>query len=277
MLWLPPNAHRELQHNLPATPSNATPGTTVTASATPFTKGAWTALLTTNFDVNLVCLHLLNQGAGANNYRTLLDIGIGPAAGGSEQIILPDLLAGSGLPMTNAGFSRLLMLPLYIPKGLRVSARCASATASRAIEANVWCYAGPRDLTAPTFVGADAYGITAGASSGTVITPGSTGAESAWTSIGSATSRAYTGLLLMGQGATDTAMAALAYHAEAGYNSGSPLLGEYFFLVDATEHYAGPLPPTPMFCSIPSGTQLQVRAESQGTAEPWDFALYGLY
>lgn len=277
MLWLPPAAYREIQNNLPATPSNTAPGTVVTASATPFTKGAWTALLTTDFDVNLVCLHIHNQGAGGNNYRTLVDVAIGPAAGGSEQIVLPDLLAGAGLPMATAGLSRLLVLPLYIPAGLRVSARASSATASRPVDVNLFCYGGPRSEGVQAFVGADAYGITAGASSGTVITPGSTGTESAWLNIGGTTSRAYSGLIVMMQGATDTAMAALAYHTEVGYNSGAPNLGEFFFLVDATEHYAGPMPPLPIFASIPSGTQLQARSEAQGTAEVLDVALYGLY
>lgn len=277
MLWLPPSAFREVQNNLPATPSTTAPGTTVAASGTINTKGSWVQLLTTNFDVGLVCFHFLNPGAGANAFRTLMDIGIGPAAGGSEQIILPDLLVSSGNPLTTAGFSRELILPLYIPKGMRLSARCQSVTASRPIEVNVFCWGGGKLPSMPKLVGADAYGIVSASSAGTTITAGSTGVESAWTNIGSTTSKAYKALFLMQGIATDLNMTNVAYHTEVGYNSGSPTLGEYYFVSDQTEHFAGPLPPVPIFAPVPSGTQLQIRSECSGAAEILDAALYGLY
>jgi hypothetical protein len=273
---------REVQHNLPATPSITVPGVPLTGG-TANTKGAWASLYTASisYDSHFMMLCMTGTQASATRTDTLVDIAIGPAGGGSEQIILPDLLCGwSGSPTLAASvLGTCLYLPIFVPKGVRVSARCQGVQASKVVDVMCWLWGGANNMPWGSFRGADAYGIaSSGASMGTVIaSPATAGAESAWTNIGATTSRPYSGLFL-GTGGTqaDVTMTQQAYHIEVGVNSVT--FAEYWLGTDSTEWTAGPIPSFPYFGKIPAGSQLQIRYEQSGTdTQDIDFALYGLY
>jgi hypothetical protein len=142
-----------------------------------------------------------------------------------------------------------------------------------------WVMGGASSVPWAGFKAADAYGVTSsGASVGTVIaSPATAGTESAWTSVGSTTTRPYGGLLLGCQGTqADITMAQIAYHIEVGVSSTT--FGEYWFCTDSSEWTAGPIPAFPYMGKIPTGSQLQIRYEQSGTdTQDIDFALYGLY
>jgi hypothetical protein len=280
-LEIPLTAFAAMQHNLVATPGINNPGTVVTASGTVNTKGAWSSLIDpVNYEAFGVYLIFHNTFVAATRTDMLVDIGYGPTGGGSEQVIIPNFLAGwAAVPSASSLSAKEFFLPLYIPKGVRLSARCQSVIASDTVSVTAWLLTGASSPPWHVFRKADAYGITSsGASNGTVLDPPTTaGTESAWTSIGSTTSRTYEGLLL-GVGGTlaDTTTTSLAYHVEIGYSS--TMLGEFYVGTNATEMVAGPIPPLPVFQSIPSGTQLQARIEQSGTdTQDLDVALYGLY
>src|SRR5688572_5686842 len=93
-LALPPTALKEVQHNLTATPSTS-PGTQVTGAGTAHTKGSWASLIDpVPYDSHMLALAIFATSVSATQTDSLLDIGIGPSGGGSEQVILPNLLAG---------------------------------------------------------------------------------------------------------------------------------------------------------------------------------------
>lgn len=273
MLWLPKTYQRTHESNLSATPSGTTLGTTVTASATPHTKGSYAQILaSTAFDVFGFWVDINNTTASNTNTSSLLDISIGAAA--SEQVIVSNLLCGWRAGSTTAQ-PQGHYFPIFIPKGTRVAARCQSAVVSKQINTAFFFFEGDSRFGAGSFfVGCDAYGTDTATSTGTAHTAGNTGTESAFASIGTTLSRNYGAVSLVPQGKTsDTAMTAGIYHYELGI--GDAQLGGYEIRMIANgAEYTMFSHSFPLYANLPSGTQLQVRGECSGTAESIDLAAY---
>jgi hypothetical protein len=101
-------------------------GTLVTASATANVKGSYAALTaSTAHDYSGVVLCIDPLAAGTVNY--LVDFAIG--ASGSEMVIAPN--------MSVSVISSRLFLPIAIPAGTRVAARCQSSTLSDTLHASI--------------------------------------------------------------------------------------------------------------------------------------------
>jgi len=271
MLAAPRSVAGQTTHNLPATPSTATFGTRATASATPHTKGNW-AQVTASLPHDAYGFWLIMAGTAtsATNTDMLLDIGIG--AGGSEVVIVPNLLSGwTGSPTQGP---RVLWLPIFIPKGTRVAIRNQGVIASDTVDCMFHFVSGNPSMRGNLFVGCDAFGIVSASSAGLAHTPGNTGAESTWASIGSATAKSYGAILPLIQ-SSNTSTTAIAYHWEIGI--GSATLAEWYYMGNTGEYLNGPFPAEPAAVNIASGAQLQVRAEASGTAIAFDVAVYAFY
>lgn len=259
------------QTNLSATPSTSAPGTTVTASSTIHTKGSYTQLISsTTYDWHGFWLNV--SGAASNGFATdiLLDIAVGAAS--SEQIILPDFMVGWCQTVQSGG--RGWFIPLAIPKGTRISARTQASISSDIVQVFISGNSGTSGLPRPVFSGCDAYGIDAATSSGTSHTAGGTGVESTDENVGSTTSRPY-GAVLIGVASQSSTTTSIAYHWEL--TIGGVTQAEWYAANTTAEVVWGPWPPTPVLVSVPSGTQLQVRAEASGTAQAQDVAFYCFY
>lgn len=277
MILHPPHAFAEnsIQSTLPATPSG-NPGTSITASASTNTKGSWTSLIDPlNFDVYRLWLGLSDTNTSATIERVLLDIGYGPTGGGSEQVIISNLLAG-GLQNTgsNLGPSRIIDLPIYIPSGTALRARCQSNIGSNTVRVWAVVWGGPDAPPWKVFTMCDDYGTNTSTSAGTSHTAGNTGAESAWASLGSTLSRDYEAFFGLVQNA-QTVTTQITYHYELGYSSTT--LYEGYASATTTECMHGLWPVGPNYAPLPSGTQMQVRGEASGTAQAHELALYCLY
>lgn len=109
-------------------------GAVVSPSGTANAKGAWTQLTaaTGNPISALVVAYAIT--AGSMN-STLLDIGMG--AGGSEQVIIPDLHS-SIVPLTASGFWVFGPFPASIPAGTRLAARIAGSASTGTGHVNVY-------------------------------------------------------------------------------------------------------------------------------------------
>lgn len=107
----------------------STLGTTVTAAGSANTKGSYAQLIaTTPFAATGIMLSVFRMSA--NNGRFLVDIAVG--AGGSEVVIVADLsVGGTG---SNGLYQNHVWIPLAVPAGVRLSARCQCSTASRTIQ-----------------------------------------------------------------------------------------------------------------------------------------------
>lgn len=99
-------------------------GSTVTAHASNNTKGSYTELVTSlGCDVSGLWI-ILNSSSGTT--RFLVDLAIGSA--GSEVVIGPDLVISNG-PRQAQWYH----LPVSLPEGTRIAARCQSTTGGSAI------------------------------------------------------------------------------------------------------------------------------------------------
>jgi hypothetical protein len=169
-----------LQTNLAVTSAALRLGTAVTASGTPHTLGQWASLIDpTTRESYGIWIRILETQTGNTATTALLNIGYGPTGGGSEQIVLPNLMAGE----SNAGLAcpRYYWFPVYIPAGVRVSAQIQSIVIGEVGNVSIWLeqyqhYPGLRGVV-------EAVGEVTASSRGTLVTPG-TDAFGTWTSLG---------------------------------------------------------------------------------------------
>jgi hypothetical protein len=109
--------------------------TTITASATVNTKGAYTQLIaSTPFAADGFNIGIRMTTASAT---VLVDLAVGAAA--AEQIILPDIFHRNGTSTATAPFT-VFYVPIHIKDGQRIAARCQSATASQACTVGLYLY-----------------------------------------------------------------------------------------------------------------------------------------
>jgi hypothetical protein len=232
---------------------------TLTSGGTAGTKGSYTQLIASTA-ADAYCLWLWARGvsASAGDGRCLIDIAVGPS--GSERIVLPDLNFGAA-PAT-ASMERQMGIPIYVPKGSRIAARCQRDTASGTVtigwmldEQPVW----------PGTVGqiGTSYGVNATNTRGVVITTGS-GAFGTWQQVVASTTSPHgwwwPGIDVGG----DTTQSAVACIVQLGVGaSGSEqVIGTWHFRATAAEELGGPHRPLPVYHPLPAGVRLAVRASN---------------
>lgn len=273
------NAQYSWQHNLPATPSTSAYGTTLTAHGTSHTKGSWASIIDpVAFDCIGFFIYVGTTFTVTTRTDLLVDIGIGPTGGGSEQVILSNLIGGWRHGSAATGnFPMGIYFPIGIPKGVRVSGRCQALISADTVLVTMFLIQGLSGHLHQACAGADDYGVSTASSGGTSHTAGASGSESSFADIGSTLSKNYRGAIVIPQGTmTDTISNALAYHWELGL--GSTTLAEWWYYITTDEFMVGPYPSVPVMTDLPVGSQLQVRAESSGGApEAQDVGIYCLY
>jgi hypothetical protein len=200
----------------------------------------------------------------------LMDIAIGAS---QQNVIVPQLQVGWALNVASGG-GRLCWIPIFIPKGVAISARIQALIASDTVSAGVWLNSGNSGLPGPLFAGCDAYGVVGASSGGTSHTPGNSGAESTAANIGSVTSKHY-GAVMLSVNGTATTTTGVAYHWELMI--GGVTRAEWYTVNTTSEAVIGPMPPGPIPVSIPAGTQLQIQGECSGTAQAQEVAFHCFY
>jgi hypothetical protein len=156
-------------------------GTLVTPSGSSNTKGSWAELsAATGQDADGFMLFIHPGDVGIADF--LVDIGIGAAA--SEVVILPDFLFTSG--GADSGAAR-VFIPIPIPAGSRVAARCQSTdTAAASVRVGVALINGGLAKTLRRSV-ATTYGADTSDSGGTAVDPGaSTNTKGSWAQLAAA-------------------------------------------------------------------------------------------
>lgn len=281
MLILPPWSFAYCTDNQPSTPSVQNHGTGVTPGISNADGSAVTLLSALAHDVHRLVVHWSGFNLSTAAHYTLLDILQDPAGGTSWASLIDDILAGFSNGAGSGGGSPsgfTFDIPLFIPAGTSIGAQArTSHSAATAGRVSVWAFGEP---SRPDMwwcgQGVETLGVTAASSRGTVVTPGNSGAWGSWTAIGTS-ARRY-GALEFSTGGTDATSTAIIYHFQVG--AGSNVLPGYPIEARtmATAETGGAMRcGGPIFCDIPSGTQLQVRGRASGTAEAWDCALYGVY
>lgn len=247
-------------------------GTTLT-SGTTNTKGSYTQLVaSTTRDTDYILLSASNSPS--NGFRLSIDLAVGGA--GSEQIILPDFVVSSGINSVNQ-----VAIPISIPAGTRLSARCQSSAATDQVSVNVVLCAGSMDFQPYDMV--DTYGFTSGSTTGVTVDPGGTiNTKGSYTQIVASTTRDHMGLFFIVDAGTRTVgvgqnwLIDVAVGAAASEQVLIPniMMAETGSAMVDTPSVWGPYP-----VQVPAGTRLSVRAQcTENTAASRVFHLttYGL-
>jgi hypothetical protein len=250
-------------------------GTALTSDTVAHTlPAAYTELIaSTAFDSDWV--NIWFNGNNVANTRTDSLVNIYVGAGSSEQLLIPNLLAGWTFDFPSP-VVKSYGFPLRIPAGSRLSARHQSVRTSQAVSCMVELLGGGAGLHwAGTRV--EAVGAVAGSSQGTAVTAGGA-SEGTLTSIG--TSTYDWGFVLPGIGGntTDTSMNAGNIVCDLGSGASTTIPGlEQFNSYTNSSEGASPIPSAGgRFCHVPAATTLYLRAQTSAVAEAQDWIIYGV-
>jgi len=166
-------------------------GTDITASVSTNVKGAWVSLGT--IPNGVVGFDVIAHKQDGTSF--LIDIGIGAA----QNIVVPNLYIRRRL---NAGSCH-FHIPLPLPAGQTLYARCQSGSSSKIVGISVLCKIAGATCPVPLGVATD-YGTDTSDTGGVTVDPGGTAhAKGSWTQIVASTARDIRQLLLMFGGAVE--------------------------------------------------------------------------
>ncbi len=235
-----------------ATAGASSLATTITAGGTANTKGSYVELIaSTEFDANWILITFSHASATFPSHLT--DIAIGAA---TEQVIIPDLFC---VMRTNGSYPSYL-IPVFIPKGSRLTARCQSNSISATIRIAITLISGSAlsGGSGPSMV--SAYGAVA-SSTGTLVDPGAVAdTDSAWVEISASTDRDHHWLIIAGHFGDTVLAAVLAWRLSVGIGAAT----EQVLIpnLHLAAEIASDGPYSPVFCLpcfIPKGSRLTVR------------------
>jgi len=253
-------------------------GTTLTSGGTANTKGAYVQLTaSTAFDVHGLFVQLSNAGSAFRDY--LVDVAVGAAA--AETIIAGNLYIGSGDGAQTAdGYGYLL--PVSIPAGTRLAARCQSVGLASTISI-LAVLLGEGFITPPGLGRITTYGANTADSGGTQIDPGGTAhTKGAYSEIVSSTTNPIRWLTItIGNMDNDVRTTALWLIDVAIGAAGSEqvLIANLMLNCNTSNDMVSPQIFPPLGVNIPAGTRLAARAQCSiidATDRLIDILLYGV-
>jgi hypothetical protein len=257
-LWLPDRSP-QLQETV-AVGTNDAP-VTLTGGATAHTKGSYTQLIaSTAADAYGLWLWARGVSVSAGDGRCLIDVAVGPS--GSERIILPDLNFGAAPSGGVQYLPRQMFVPIHIPAGSRIAARCQRETASGTVTIG-WALDEQPAWPGGVGVLGTSYGIDAANSRGVIITAGN-GAYGSWQQIVASTSDAHRWWWPGIDCGGDTTQSATATFVQLGVGAAGSevVLGTWVFRATAAEDLQGPYVPTPVYKPLPAGVRIAARASN---------------
>lgn len=262
-----------------STTTTSSAGTTVTGSASIHTKGAWAQLFAATSARSLgILIAIENTAASNTNTSTLLDIGQGAA--GSEQVIIPDLAAGYTLNENVSNDFRAYYFPLFIPDGVRLSARLQAVTASKTANVRVHLFQRPMGAGMNWFgTRVTAYGVVAASSRGTLATSGT----NAYGTAGQLTASTTHPIRFMQLGMQGGSLAALAdvrvladVRIGATTSIAGPLMGSADTGTESVSFNAGNSTLARQSFDLPAGVDLRVASMVNTGTTAYDWIAYGV-
>lgn len=261
--------------NVPRT-SSAMVYTTLTASATPNTKGAWATLISAiggSVGGTWINVHPDATAAAGIDTAVLLDLAVGSA--GNETIIASDLIMGY-----RGRDYRGTLFPIHLPAGATLRGRVASVVASTAVPVAVDVYGGDPGYPTPAPGRITTYGAATASSGGTTITPSATAAtKGSYAQLTASTTYPIHAIMLLVQGATGSVTTSTNYIIDVAVGSAGNetvvvpdwagwMNSAEIWLAFDSEFY-------PMSLSIPSGVRLSARCAADiSSATALEIAAY---
>jgi hypothetical protein len=251
-------------------------GTSVTASGTANTKGAYAVLsAATPFDAHMIVV-MIDDISTVIDY--LLDIAVGAA--GVEFVILPNLYVGGGTGSINYG--AIYQFPVQIPKGVRLTARIQASTLSSV--ARVSCLLMQQSFSPGQPLGrVDAYGANTATSGGVSVDPGGTAnTKGAYSQIIASTTHDMAAMCLAvgnQKNGTRASQSWLTDIAIGAAGAEQVLISNYSMNCSTSPDIVTPQTSPLLPVSIPAGTRLAVRTQSDGIVSParlFDAIIYGV-
>lgn len=231
-------------------------------------KGSYVQVVaSTAFAYDALLVQIFQDSASGGAQCFLLDISIGGA--GSEVVVVPNLLLDS---MRNTGTADVsLYIPLQIPAGSRIAARCqeAGGAGTRNACVQVTGVAGGWNNIRPCAGSVIAYGVDTGTTNGTLVDQGaSANTFGSWAQLTSGTSQDHRWLgLCLGFDKQTVAPSQANGELEIGIGSaGSEVaIAKHSF---AVQSFATAVRPSCLgiFVQIPTGTRLAARFKSTAAA-----------
>lgn len=263
--------------NLTGTPiSSGALGTTITAGANNADGSSVSILSALSYDAEYIVISTHGFTSSGANASCLLDILIDPSGGTSWTPIINDLLVGvstAGTGTTPPGIN--YHFPLWVKSGSSIGARARIAHTSTVTGRIVLTIYGGNANPSSWWCGqsVESIGISAASSQGTNHTAGNSGAYSSWTDFGSPITSNAGAIQYAVQGTnTNTTANNAGYYFEFG--AASTRIGPNIYRTTNTAESGWISNQGVNFCTIPAGTQLQVRGTCSGTAQTLDVAAY---
>lgn len=273
MLWLPHDGDTKIITNLPTVGSN-TPGTAVTTGGATTTKGTVAECISAANNVRDswgIYIQATGYAAAGVLRAGAMDILIG---GATDDILIPNLLMGQCSDSSGNGVKS-WYFPIHIPAGVRVAAQAAGSTISTAMRVGIRLFGGTNP---PHRVGRKVvtYGMGT-VPNGTVITPGASGAQGAYTQLTASTSEDHFAFLPSFQINSDINVLGRNLHVGIGLGAATEdLIGEWDFDSSANETMNGPYDWYPRFRDVPAASRLTMRASCSGTLDDYDGVIHAV-
>lgn len=234
MLYLPGLSWGYSTSNF-TTPSTSSFGTSITGSGTANVKGSYTQLLSALAeDAYMVYIRITDGNTNATGRDGTVDIGIDPAGGTSYSVLIPDLLASQA--GASADGAHIYWFPVRIPAGATVAARTSQSVISATCRVSIAVRGKPsRPDLIPWGTTVTAFGVGA-SSNGTSITPGTSGADGTYVSLGTPSKPHF--FWQVGFGINNATTTALGYNIDLARGDGSNkhlIISDAQFIATTTE------------------------------------------
>lgn len=232
------------------------------------------------YDLQLLTIEIGGTSLGAQvDASTIADILYDPAGGTSWSTLISGLLCGFAVtPGSLGGTTVRYSFPIRVPAGSTLGIKAKTAYTSDVTTGRVlmtgygrpsqpsmwWCGSGVETL-----------GISS--SKGTSVTPGASGANGSWTTIGTSSFR-YRAFQI-GVGPTHSAMvSARGYHTFVGVSSAQLPGSVPIHCNTSSTHHCRNGQVAPQYCDIPSGSTIQAMSTCSSTSpDALSIAVYGVY
>lgn len=236
-------------------------GTTITASATANTKGAYAQLTAaTGFEVDVI-LVMVDDSSATIDY--LVDLAVGAA--GSEVVIANNLLVSGGTGSISYGMK--YRLNVAVKAGERIAARCQASTLSSVVRISCLAFGQSFFASSPLSL-VTTYGANLTDSGGTSVDPGGTAnTKGAYSQITASTTAPIRELILgigSDKNATRSSQSWLVDVAIGAAGSEQIIWPNVALNCSTSPDIITPQEYGPLPASIPTGTRIAVRAQSDG-------------
>lgn len=249
----------------------AVSGTTLTANVSANTKGAAVELLSAaNNTVETNWVNVYIHASSGTVGAFLVDLMIGAA---TESVIIADMQYFHDSTGTQRDL-QIFSLPLYIPKGQRISARCQSVTGSNTCNIHIVRHEGGF-LQKPGAT-AQTIGAVTADSGGTLVTKG-VGAYGSWQEITASLPSPIKGFCISAQrGVNSWSHGSVTYEVGVGAATEQTIYSGHLVTLNASEtSISGVSPFIPI--AIPAGERIAIRSASSISNVDFDldFIIYG--